>query len=184
MSLSRRGVLAAPLLAPSLLAFSGSARAQKKLEIPLTWYVVRVEDNAFTVEMPGIPDHRVMNDTSARGTAFQLHSYSLETGGYSYVAQTALYPADVDVTQSRTILQASLNGRAQQLVGRKWTKTDWRGIAGAAAVESLGALNGGNALRQLTLLKERRFVSLAFLGNAAGATGVEAERFFKSLKLV
>jgi hypothetical protein len=32
-------------------------------------------------------------------------------------------------------------------------------------------------------LKERRFVSLAFLGNAAGATGVESERFFKSLKL-
>ena len=42
---------------------------------------------------------------------------------------------------------------------------------------------GGNALRQLNLLKERRFVSLAFLGSAAGVTGVEAERFFKSLKL-
>ncbi len=178
MSFSRRVFLAAPLLAAT-----GSAQAQKKLEMPLTWYGVRVEDNAFTVEMPGIPDHRVVNDVSARGTAFQLHSYSLETGGYSYVAQTALYPADVDITQPRLILQASLNGRVQQLVGRQWTKTDWRQVAGAAAVESVGAVAGGNGLRQLTLLKERRFVSLAFLGNAAGATGVEAERFFKSLKL-
>lgn len=178
MSLSRRILLAAPFV-----AVAGAAHAQKKLEMPLTWYGVRVEDNAFTVEMPGIPDHRVVNDVSARGTSFQLHSYSLETGGYSYVAQTALYPADVDVTQPRLILQAALNGRAQQLVGRQWTKTDWRQVTGAAAVESVGAVAGGNAVRQLTLLKERRFVSLAFLGNAAGATGVEAERFFKSLRL-
>ena len=38
-----------------------------------------------------------LNDASAPGTAFVLHSYSLEAGGYSYVVQTALYPADVDV---------------------------------------------------------------------------------------
>jgi len=176
--MQRRVFLALPML-----ALAGTARAQKKLVVPLTWYGVRVEDNAFTVEMPGVPDHRIVNDVSARGTAFQLHSYSLETGGYSYVAQTALYPEDVDVTQPRTILQAALNGRVQQLVGRKWNKVDWREIGGAAAVESLGGLADGNALRQLILLKERRFVSLAFLGNAAGATGVEAERFFKSLKL-
>jgi hypothetical protein len=164
-----------------LLAVTGTAQAQKK-QIE-TWYGVRVEDNAFTVEMPGIPDHRIVNDASARGTAFQLHSYSLEAGGYSYVAQTALYPEDVDVTQPRTILQAALDGRSQQLVGRKWKSADWREIGGAAAVESTGALVGGNVLRQLNLLKERRFVSLAFLGSAAGATGAEAERFFKSLKL-
>ncbi len=171
------------LFALPLLALAGMAHAQKKLVVPLAWYGVRVEDNVFTVEMPGVPDHRIVDDRSARGTAFQLHSYSLETGGYSYVAQTALYPFDVDITDPRVILQAALNGRVQQLVGRKWSKVDWREIDGAFAVESVGALAGGNALRQLILLKERRFVSLAFLGNAAGATGVEAERFFKSLKL-
>ena len=36
-------------------------------------------------------------------------------------------------------------------------------------------------LRQLSLLKERRFVSLAFLGPSVN--GPEADRFFKSLKL-
>ncbi len=178
MTLRRRGLLVLPLL-----TLAGRAQAQAKLVVPLAWYGVRVEDNAFTVEMPGVPDHRVVNDVSQRGTAFQLHSYSLEVGGYSYVAQTALYPADVDVSQPRAILQAALNGRAQQLAGRKWTKADWREFSGATAVESIGALAGGTALRQLTLLKARRFVSLAFLGSGAGATGVEAERFFRSLKL-
>ena len=179
MRLLRRGLFVAPLL-----ALGGGARAQNKLALPLTWYGVRVEDNAFTVEMPGVPDHRIVNDVTARGTAFPLHSYSIEVGGYSYVAQTALYPADVDVSQPRTILQAALAGRVQQLVGHQWTRTDWREISGATAVDSIGALAGGNALRQINLLKARRFVSLAFLGSAAGATGVEAERFFKSLKLL
>jgi hypothetical protein len=179
MTFSRRGLFSLPLL-----ALDGAARAQNKLVVPLAWYGVRVEDNAFTVEMPGVPDHRVVNDVSARGTSFQLHSYSLEVGGHSYVAQTALYPADVDVSEPRAILQAALAGRVQQLIGRQWTRTDWREISGAPAVESIGALAGGNALRQVNLLKARRFVSLAFLGNAAAATGGEADRFFKSLKLL
>ena len=179
MTFRRRALFSLPLL-----ALAGSAHAQGKRAVPLTWYGVRVEDNAFTVEMPGVPDHRVVNDVSTRGTAFQLHSYSIEIGGYSYVAQTALYPADVNVSQPRTILQAALTGRVQQLVGRQWTRTDWHELSGATVVESIGALAGGNALRQINLLKARRFVSLAFLGSAAGATGIEADRFFRSLKIL
>ena len=176
MRLARRSLLAASLLAPAM-----AWAQQKTLVIPLKWYVVKVEDDAFTVEMPGIPDHRIVNDKSARGTPFALHSYSLETGGYSYVAQTALYPQDVDVSQPRRILQAALDGRAQPLASRKWGNVQWREIDGAAAVESSGALKGGSMLRQLLVLKERRFVSLAFLG--ASATTMEADRFTKSLKI-
>ncbi len=176
MSCRRRFLLAAALIAaPSI------ARAQKKLEIPTKWYAVQVVENAFSVEMPGIPDHRIVNDASARGTAFALHSYSLEAGGNSYVAQTALYPTDVDTTQPRRILQAALDGRAPQLAGRKWPKTEWREIDGAAAVESIGTLSGGGQLRQLVALKEQRFASLAFLGPSA--TGPDPDRFFRSLKL-
>ena len=104
MKLRRRHLLVAPALlsAPAVLA---QPKGQpKRVEIPLKWYRVQVEDNAFTVEMPGIPDHRIVNDRSPRGTVFTLHSYSLETGGYSYVVQTALYPEDVDVTQPRRII--------------------------------------------------------------------------------
>jgi hypothetical protein len=177
MRVSRRSLLAAVLIAAPAFA-----QAQAKLQIPDRWYAVKVEDNAFTVEMPGIPDHKVLNDVSARGTTFVLHSYSLEAGGNSYVAQTALFPVDVEYRQQpQRVLQAALDNRARQLVGGKWTKTDWREIGGAAAVESSGALTGGNQMRQLAVVKERRFVSLAFMGPNIG--GADAGRFFKSLKL-
>ena len=181
MKLRRRHLLVAPALlsAPAVLA---QPKGQpKRVEIPLKWYRVQVEDNAFTVEMPGIPDHRIVNDRSPRGTVFTLHSYSLETGGYSYVVQTALYPEDVDVTQPRRILQAALDDRARQLAGRQWAKVEWRDAQGAAAVEASGPLAAGNALRQLVMLKQHRFVLLAFLGSIVSS--VEAERFFRSVKL-
>ncbi len=178
--MKRRALLG---LAPVLALPGGAWAQQKPLIVPLKWYVVQVEGDAFTVEMPGIPDHRVVNDVSARGTGFALHSYSLETGGYSYVVQTALYPGDVDASQPRRLVQAALDDRAKVLETRKWSKVDWRDSAGGAAADSIGLLKGGKALRQLALLKGRRFVSLAFMGAAASMTGFEAERFFKSLKM-
>lgn len=183
MSLMRRPLLAAVgLLAAGPLAAQQPAPLKKPpTGGPLKWYAVKVEDNAFTVEMPGVPDHRVVNDQSARGTPFALHSYSLEIGGNSYVAQTALYPRDVDVAQPRRILQAALDGRAQQLAGRKWASVQWRELDGAAAGESAGTLAGGGSLRQLMVLKGYRFVSLAFLGVSVATT--EADRFFRSLRL-
>jgi hypothetical protein len=176
MSWRRRSFLAAILVAVPVLA-----RAQGKLGVPAKWYVVKVEDNAFTVEMPGIPDHKVLNDVTARGVPFALHSYSLEAGGNSYLAQTALYPEDVDYTQPRRVLQAALDTRAKQLAGGRWTTSNWTEIGGAPAVESTGTLNNGSRLRQLSVLKQRRFGSLAFMGPDVGTT--DAERFFKSLKL-
>jgi hypothetical protein len=177
MNPSRRAVFAAILIAaPSL------ARAQGRLASPAKWVAVKVVDDAFIVEMPGIPEHKVLNDVSVRGTTFVLHSYSLEAGGNSYVAQTALFPYDVDFREPQRALQTALDLRAKQLIGGKWTTTDWREVDGAAAVESTGALSGGNQLRQLSLIKEQRFVSLAFMGpNIATA---DAARFFKSLKLI
>ena len=168
-------------LAAAMVAAPAAARAQKPLQLPTKWYAVRVADDAFTVEMPGIPDHRVVNDATARGTPFALHSYSLELGGNSYLAQTALYPEDVDTSQPRRMLQAALDARAAQLTGRKWAKTEWREVDGGASVESLGTLASGGQLRLLSLQKYRRFVSLAFLGPSA--TVPDADRFFRSLKV-
>jgi hypothetical protein len=169
------------LVAMPMLALAGGVRAQGKLDLPAKWYAVQVEDNAFTVEMPGIPDHRIINDVSARGTAFALHSYSLESGGFSYVVQTALYPPDVDITQPRRVLQAALDARASQLASRRWDRVEWRQIDANAAVDSTGAVRAGTMLRLLSLLKGRRFISLAVLG--PGVDGPDANRFFQSLKL-
>ncbi len=180
MNMRRRQAV---LLLPTLFVLSGRARAQARLKLPEQWYGVEVEDNVFIVQMPGVPDHRIVNDVDARGTPFQLHSYSLQADGFSYVAQSALYPGDVDAGNPRLILQAALDARARSLDGGKWTKVDWRQIQGASAVESIGPVRGGNALRQLVLLKGRHFVSLAFLGAAASVDGPDARRFFSSLKL-
>lgn len=173
--MKRRALLSVPLLALPVCAFA------QRLQVPTQWYGVKVEDNIFTVEMPGIPDHRIVRDVTARGTPFQLHSYSLEAEGFSYVAQSALYPGDV-ATDARSILQAAIDDRAAGLEGRKWSRIDWRTVQGASAVDSMGSVTGGNALRQLVLLKGRSFVSLAFLGPAGSTSSAQAERFFTSLR--
>lgn len=183
MRAARKSMKRRVVIGLAMLVFADHAHAQMRLKMPEQWYGVEVEDNVFTVQMPGIPDHRIVNDVSARGTPFQLHSYSLDAGGFSYVAQSALYPDDVDAGDPRMILQAALDSRARNLEGGKWRKVDWRHIQGATAVESEGPLRSGNSLRQLVVLKGRRFVSLAFLGPAGSVDSSEAQRFFNSLKL-
>lgn len=178
MILSRRVFLAAALAMPSLAHAQGG---HLYITTKDKWVRVVGVDNAFTVDMPGIPDRKVLNDVSARGTPFVLNSDSLDEGGNSYVVQTALYPADVDTRQPKTVLQAALDARAQKLAGGKWSTTTWREVDGAAAVESTGALANGSQLRQLSVLKGQRFVSLAFLGPSV--TGPDANRFFRSLKI-
>ena len=161
---------------PAVLAASRAA-AQS------TWYAVRGPDHAFVVDMPGEPIYKVIDTQSPGGTAFTYHSYSLEYRRLSFVAQTALYPADVDVRQPRLNLQSVLDDRAQRLAGGKWTSVGWRDVQGAPAAESVGSVAGGSVLRQLVLLKGRRYVSLACLAPADALRTPEAERFFKSLRL-
>jgi hypothetical protein len=172
MRLYRRQLFALPL---ALAA--GGAAAQTG------WVVVPGADNSFLVDMPGTPVYKVIDTTTPAGTAFVYHSYSLEYRRLSFVAQTALYPVDVDVRQPRLNLQSALDDRAQRLAGGKWTQVDWKQVQGAPAVESTGPIAGGSALRQLAVLKGRRFVSLGYLAPADAMRAPEAERFFRSLRL-
>ena len=186
MRLARRGFVALPL---AMAAGVGVAQAQLKQPPPPSqapqsvWYAVRGPDNAFIVDMPGEPVYKLIDTVSPGGTKFVYHSYSLDYRRLSFVAQTALYPADVDVSQPKLNLQSVLDDRAQRLAGSKWAKIDWREVSGAPAAESTGSVAGGNVLRQLVLLKGRRYVSLACLGPAEALRTPEVERFFKSLRL-
>jgi hypothetical protein len=171
MTLSRRVLVALPVVVTA-----GKAAAQS------TWYAVRGADHAFIVDMPGEPIYKVIDTRSPGGTAFAYHSYSLDYRRLSFVAQTALLPADIDVRQPRTYLQSVLDDRAQRLAGGKWTSVEWRNVLGVVAAESLGSVQGGNVLRQLVLLKGSRYISLACLGPADAVRAPEAERFFKSLR--
>ena len=159
---------------------AGAAVAQVP---PSVWYAVRGVDNSFIVDMPGEPVYKMIDTVSPGGTPFVYHSYSLDYRRLAFVAQTALYPADVDVRQPKLNLQSVLDDRAQRLAGGKWTKIDWRDVQGAPAAESIGSVPGGSALRQLVLLKGRRYVSLAYLAPGDALRTPEAERFFKSLRL-
>ena len=171
MTFSRRAFVVLPLAMAA-----GEAIAQS------TWYAVRGVDHSFIVDMPGEPVYKIIDTRSPGGTTFAYHSYSLEYRGLSFVAQTALYPADVDVRQPRLNLQSVLDDRAQRLQGGKWTSVNWREVQGAPAAESIGSVQGGNVLRQLVLLKGRRYVSLAYLAPANALRTPEAERFFGSLR--
>ncbi len=170
----RRSLLALPVV---LLAADAAAQSA-------SWFPLEGADKSFFVEMPGAPVYKVLDTVSAGGTPFVYHSYSLEYRRLSFVAQSALYPADVDVRQPKTNLQTALDDRAQRLAGAKWTSVDWKTVQGAPAVESIGPLAGGNALRQLVLLKGRRYVSLGYLAPADAMRAPEAERFFRSLRLL
>lgn len=172
MTLRRRVVLALPVTAAG-----GAVAAQS------TWYAVRGPGNAFFVDMPGEPVYKVIDTQSPGGTAFAYHSYSLEYRRLSFVAQTALLPADIDLRRPRVYLQSVLDDRAQRLAGGKWTSVNWRDIQGVPVAESIGPVPGGNVLRQLVLLKGRRYVSLACLAPADAQRTPEAERFFGSLRL-
>ena len=184
MRLERRGFVALAL------ATAGGVAAQAQLKPPpppqtpqSVWYAVRGVDNSFIVDMPGEPVYKLIDTVSPGGTKFVYHSYSLDDRRLSFVAQTALYPADVDVRQPKLNLQSVLDDLAQRLAGGKWTKIDWREVSGAPAAESIGSVPGGSLLRQLVLLKGRRYVSLACLGPADALRTPEVERFFRSLRL-
>lgn len=156
---------------------AGGAAAQS------TWYAVRGPGNAFIVDMPGEPTYKVIATQSPGGAAFDYHSYSLEYRRLSFVAQTALLPPDIDLRQPRAYLQSVLDDRAQRLAGGKWTSVDWRDVQGAPAAESTGSVPGGTVLRQLVLVKGRRYLSLAYLAPADALRTPEADRFFRSLRL-
>ena len=173
MTLGRRAFAALPLAMAA-----GEAAAQS------TWYAVRGPDHSFIVDMPGEPVYKVIDTRSAGGTAFAYHSYSLEYRRLSFVAQTALYCRPMSTCASRELnLQSVLDDRAQRLAGGKWTSVDWRDVQGAPAAESVGSVQGGSVLRQLVVLKGRRYVSLAYLAPADALRTPEADRFFKSLRL-
>ena len=174
MSARRRAFLALPVV---LLAADAAAQSA-------SWFPVEGADKSFFVEMPGAPVYKVLDTVSPGGTPFVYHSFSLEYRRLSFVAQSALYPADVDVRQPKLNLQSALDDRAQRLAGGKWTSVDWKTVQGAPAVESIGPLAGGNALRQLVLLKGSRYVSLGYLAPADAMRAPEAERFFRSLRLL
>ena len=133
---------------------------------------LKVEDNAFTVEMPGaFRTIELLNDKSARGTPFVLTiPTASKAGGYSYVAQTALYPGDVDVQPAAPHPSGGPRWPgAERLASGTWDRrpTGARPMPARPRWNRPARLTGWRQqLRLLAVLKERRFVfGFAFLGS-------------------
>ena len=177
MKLARRAFIALPLA--DRRPASGRRRSSHPSGTPSAAPTI-----AFIVDMPGEPVYKVIDTRSPGGTAFAYHSYSLEYRRLSFVAQTALYPADVDVRQAAT--QPAVRARRPRAAARR-RQVDQRRLARRAgrAGRRIGRARsqGGSVLRQLVLLKGRRYVSLAYLAPADALRTPEADRFFKSLRL-
>lgn len=182
MILARR-MLARRIMAQRLLAVVPLALLPVHVAARSTWYAVRGPGKVFIVDMPAEPTYKVLDTQSPAGTVFATHSYSLDFGGLSFVAQAATLPADIDVRQPRAWLQAVLDERAQRLAGGRWSRVDWLELQGAPVADATGSLAGGNLLRQLVLLRGRSTVSLACLGPAGQMRSPTVDRFFASLRL-
>ncbi len=160
----------------TLLA-AGGAAAQ------VFWLTIEGPERVFTVQMPAKPEYKISPLRSPAGTAFNLHSYLLTNGPVDYVAQTETYPADIDVSQPRAVLQAALDATALYLVGGKWDKITWRQVQGAPAADASGTFKDGRTFRNLVVLKGRQFYSLGFRGPLGMDRILDADRFFASLKV-
>jgi hypothetical protein len=150
---------------------------------PAAWHKQQGPKGVFTVEMPAQPSYKLEQAKSGGGTAFGYHSYSLDHDGRAYVAQTATYPADVDVKNPKENLTRALDASGKHLAAKKWSKLSWTTYQGATAVEATGLMNDKLEFRNFLVLKGHQMYSLGFAGPPGTIRSAEAERFFKSLRL-
>jgi hypothetical protein len=103
-----------------------------------------------------------------------------EVGDLAYVAQTAVYPADVNVSNPRTNLQVGLDNAAKNMEGGKWASIDWSTRQGLTAVDATG-VRQGLAIRSYSVMKGRQIFTLTYAGPAGTARAPDADRFIGSL---
>ena len=187
MRLARRGFVAWPL---ALMAGAPAAQAQLKQPPPPSqtpqsvWYAVRGRRQFLHRRYAG----RARLQADRHGVA-RRHGVRLP------FLQPRLSPALLrgpDRALSRRCrrapaqAQSAVRARRPRAAARR-RQMDQRSTGarcqGAPAAESIGSVQGGSVLRQLVLLKGRRYVSLACLAPADALRTPEAERFFRSLRL-
>ncbi len=95
-----------------------------------SWHTLTGPDSSFRAEMPAAPSYTTREMLSAAGSSYTLHQYLLEQADVSWVAQTAVYPEDVKVSNQRTNLQGGLDNAAKNMEGGKWASIGWVTLQG------------------------------------------------------
>ena len=86
----------------------------------------------------------------------------------AYVVQTAVYPADVNVSNHRANLQGGLDNAAKNMEGGKWASVGWTTHQGLTAVDAVG-VRESHAIRSYSVMKGRQIVTLTYAGPAGSA---------------
>lgn len=165
--------LAQTQAAPPSPSAAGEAQAWHKLSGP---------QQSFSAEMPAAPNYTAKEMRSAAGSVYTMHQYLLEHGDVAYVAQTAVYPPDVNVSNHRTNLQGGLDNAAKNMAGGKWASVGWGTYQGLTSVDAIGE-RANHAIRSFSVMKGRQIITLTYAGPAGSARSADADRFISSLRI-
>ena len=187
------GPLAAALgVAALVLSFTHEALGQSSQPNPAPgstpseqtagWHTMTGPDSTFTADLPAAPKYTTTPMKTSAGSGYTMHQYLLELGSVAYVVQTAVYPADVNVSNHKANLQGGLDNAAKNMEGGKWASIDWSTRQGLTAVDATG-VRQGFAIRSFSTMKGRQIVTLTYAGPAGTARSPDADRFVGSLRM-
>jgi len=143
-----------------------------------SWRRVTARDGTFTVEMPGEPAY-ITRDVKTDNGVFVAHRYIAQVGGTDYVVQFTIAPPNVDLSDTRKVLQSALDGVAKQLRGGTWENVRWTTYQGLTACDAIGVKNDGTAMRVFSVIKRRTQFNLLYARKGA-AVAADADRFIGS----
>jgi hypothetical protein len=147
-----------------------------------SWHKVSGPDQSFSADMPATPKYTSQEMRTAAGASYTMHQYLLEQGSVAYVAQTAIYPSDVNVSNHRTNLQGGLDNAAKNMEGGKWASVGWGTYQGFTSVDAVGE-RGSHAIRSFSVMKGRQIITLTYAGPSGTARSPDADRFMTSLRV-
>src|SRR5262245_44527150 len=146
------------------------------------WHTMTGPDRSFTADIPAAPKYTAVQMKTSAGAPYTMHQYLLEQGEVAYVVQTAVYPPDVNISNSRTNLQGGLDNAAKNMEGGKWASIDWVTHQGLTAVDAV-AVRGSHAIRSFSVMKSRQIFTLTYAGPQGTARSADVNRFIGSLRL-
>jgi hypothetical protein len=146
------------------------------------WHTVTGLNSSFNVDMPGPPKYSTPEMRTSAGSTYTMHQHLFESGPRAFVAQTAVYPNDVNVSNPRANLQGGLDNAAKNMEGGKWISIAWLTHQGSLASDAVGS-KGGNAIRSFSVMKGRQIFTFTYAGPIGTHHSQDVERFLRSLHI-
>lgn len=170
------------MLAQDAGAQNTAPTAEGGAPAPAQWQTVAGANRGFSADMPAAPQYKPVPMKTAAGSVYTMHQYLLEQGNVAFVAQTAVYPDDVNVSNPKVNLQGGLDNAAKNMEGGKWISIDWLTHQGSVASDAVGSREG-NAIRSFSVMKGRQIFTLTYAGPPGTARSADVNRFVGSLRV-